>query len=78
MPMGAEIRRRRTRRRRIDCSRHVGLDLRLSERGVVHADVVDETGEVLTVDAVSADLKRATGGCHGGGGGRLATWVPLT
>ena len=49
---------------------HVGLDLRLRERGVVDADLVDGAGEVLPVDAVAADLELvgrrgdAAGGCR--------------
>ena len=46
------------RRSRADRGRLVGLDLRGRERHVVDADVVDQAGEELAVDAVAADLQR--------------------
>ena len=61
-----------------DRRRHVGLDLRLGQRGVVDAHLVDATREVLPVERVAADRQRPAEVAMAPELAVLATCVPFT
>src|SRR4029077_13905432 len=56
---------------------HVRLNLRRRQGAVVNAHLVDEAGEVLTVDAVTAHLERVVRSDNGPGPGRARDERPV-